>query len=317
MHTLADPPLWSANTIIATVMRAARGLGLALPAMRKIFGHMNADKEKAKVFRGYEPAEHDVFVATFPKSGTNWMMQMTTQIAWRGEAEFEHIHQLAAWPEAHFWGITPLRDPGPWQQSAAGRRAIKTAMEADFVPYSEHATYISVIRDPKDVFVSGYHFIFGIFNLFDDISLDQWLDLFMTPDFPAGQWAVHTAGFWAWRDRPNVRVLCFPEIKEDLPGTVDLVAEAMKVSLTTAERARVIERCSFSYMKHNERRFAPPQMLFTPKRATMVRAGKVGGSGDLLDRQQQARIDQHIMSELQRLGSDFPYAEKFDVITAD
>ena len=88
MHTLADPPLWSANTIIATVMRAARGLGLALPAMRKIFGHMNADDAKAKVFRGYEPTEHDVFVATFPKSGTNWLMQMTTQIAWRGEAEF-------------------------------------------------------------------------------------------------------------------------------------------------------------------------------------------------------------------------------------
>lgn len=317
MRTFATPPLLSGNTIVATVMRTARALGLGLPAIRKIFGHLNADEQKAKVFRGYEPAEHDVFVATFPKSGTNWMMQMVTQIAWRGEAEFEHIHQLAAWPEAKFWGIVPLRDPGPWERSPGGRRAIKTAMDAAFVPYAEDATYISVIRDPKDVFVSGYLFLFRVFNLFDDISLEQWLDLFLSPDYPSGSWPDHTASYWAWRDRPNVLVLCFPDIKKDLPGTVDQVADMMKVSLSESERARVIERCSFDHMKTKESCFAPPQMLFTPKRATMVRAGKVGGSGEVIDREQQARIDSFCMSELKRLGCDFPYADKFDVVTVD
>ena len=316
MSTFTDPPLLSPNTMAATVMRVARGLGLALPAIRTIIGHANSEPRKAKVFAGYEPTEHDVFVATFSKSGTNWAMQMVSQIAWRGEAEFEHIHELVAWPEAHFAGIVPLRDPGPWQRAPTGKRGIKTAMDAPFVPYREHATYVTVVRDPKDVFVSAYHFLFAVFDLFEAITVEEWLELFLSPRFPAGSWAQHTASYWAWRERPNVCVLLFDDMKRDLPGTVRRVADTMKVALRDAELERVVQRCSFEHMKAHEPQFAPPRMLFTRGRATMVRSGKVNGSGELLTREQQARIDRHFMAELQQLGSDFPYAERFAAVEA-
>lgn len=313
MSTFTDPPLLSPNTVAATVMRVARALGLALPAIRTIIGHANSPERKAKVFAGYEPTARDVFVATFSKSGTNWAMQMATQIAWRGRAEFEHIHELVAWPEAHFAGIVPLHDRGPSERCPTGKRAIKTVVDAPYLPYREQATYLTVIRDPKDVFVSAYHFLFGVFDLFEAITVEQWLELFLSPQFPAGSWAQHTASYWTWRDRPNVRVLLFPEMKKDLPGCVDRVAEAMKVTLTSEEQQRVVQRCSFEHMRANEPRFAPPRMRFTRGRATMVRAGKVGGSAELLTPQQQAAIDRHFQAELARLGSDFPYAQVFDV----
>ncbi len=314
MATFRDPPLLSPNTIAAAVMRAARGLGLALPAIRTLIGHANSDARKARVFARYVPTAHDVFVTTYSKSGTNWAMQMAVQIAWRGEAEFEHIHDLVAWPEAHFAGIAPLHDPGPRERCPTGKRAIKTAMDAAFVPYQEDATYLTVLRDPKDVFVSAYHFIFNVFDLFDDVTLEEWLALFLSPQFPAGSWAKHTASYWAWRDRPNVAVLLFSELKRDLEGTVRRVSQTMRVPLSDAEVARVAERCSFEHMKHDEARFAPPRMLFTRQRATMVRAGKVGGSGELLTREQQAAIDRHFRRELAELGSDFPYDEVFEVV---
>jgi hypothetical protein len=94
------------------------------------------------------------------------------------------------------------------------------------------------------------------------------------------------------------------------------VAAAMRVSLSEAEVARVAELCSFEHMKRNEPRFAPPRMLFTRQRGTMVRTGKVGGSGELLGPEQQAAIDRYFQAELQRLGSDFPYAEQFEVARA-
>jgi hypothetical protein len=316
MSRFVEPPLLSPNTIVAAVMRTARALGLALPAIRRIIGHANSDVRKAKVFAGYEPTEHDVFIATFPKSGTNWAMQMAVQIAWRGEAKLEHIHELVAWPEAAFTGIVPLRDPGPRERCPTGKRAIKTAIDAAFVPYREAATYVTVLRDPKDVFVSAYHFLFGVFDLHDDVTLDEWLALFLTPDFPGGSWARHTASWWALRERPNVRVLAFTDLKRDLPGAVRSVAAAMRVELTDAEVARVAARCSFEHMQQHESQFAPPRMRFTRGQGTMVRAGRVGGFRELLSRSQQAAIDRHFQAELASLGSDFPYAEMFEVVEA-
>ncbi len=45
------------------------------------------------------PAEHDVLICSYFKSGTNWTMQIAVQVAYRGRAEFEHIHELVPWPE--------------------------------------------------------------------------------------------------------------------------------------------------------------------------------------------------------------------------
>ena len=33
------------------------------------------------------------------QSGTNWLMQITYQIATRGEGDFEHIHEVVPWIE--------------------------------------------------------------------------------------------------------------------------------------------------------------------------------------------------------------------------
>nr|VFK64148.1 MAG: hypothetical protein BECKTUN1418D_GA0071000_12465 [Candidatus Kentron sp. TUN] len=87
----------------------------------------------------------------------------------------------------------------------------------------------------------------------------------------------------------------------------------MKVQLSGTQLDKVQARCSHSYMKAHEDQFGPPLLPFVPqkKRATMIRAGKSGNSGELLTSAQQDRIDQHMLAELKRLGSDFPYTEKF------
>src|SRR5690348_5981108 len=56
--------------------------------------------KKANPFAGYTPGPQDVFIATYAKSGTNWMMQIVTQLAWHGRAEFDHIHCLVPWPDS-------------------------------------------------------------------------------------------------------------------------------------------------------------------------------------------------------------------------
>ncbi len=118
---------------------------------------------KQNAFQNYAPTAHDVFVMTYAKSGTNWMMQIAHQLLFHGKGEFDHIHCVVPWPDSRLFGpmskyAIPEDDPSVWIASPEQKRVIKTHYNWELLPYSEEARYIAVIRDPKDVFVSNYHF---------------------------------------------------------------------------------------------------------------------------------------------------------------
>jgi Sulfotransferase domain len=173
--------------------------------MRRSGRSQGKPKKLRKVFADYVPGKHDVFVSTFSKSGTNWMMQIAHQVAFRGRGEFAHIHDAVSWPDLggrQARMSIALRSDVIQNLSPTGLRVIKTHLAAGYVPYSAEATYLVVIRDPKELFVSSYHFIGSVAGPLMP-TLDVWLDLFLTKDFPmnfGNTWAEHTASYWAnWR----------------------------------------------------------------------------------------------------------------------
>jgi hypothetical protein len=264
-------------------------------------------------FPSYEPTEHDVFVCAYFKSGTNWTMQIATQIAYRGAAEFGHIHDLVPWPEiparAHF--ALPLEDDRPRASCPTGLRVIKTHLLLGPVPYSPAARYICVVRDPKDVFVSSYHFMKAVGLGRAMPSVAAWLDIFLSPDIALGSWAAHLQSYWSVRDRANVLFLTYEQMRADLPGAVDKISKLMGVELAATERAAVIERASFDYMKKNGDKFDPSGAPWASTRGSMIRRGEHGASGELISAADQRRIDDYWRAELSKLGSDFPYDEAF------
>lgn len=279
----------------------------------------NSQKRKLdRKFGSYVPNARDVVIAVYAKSGTNWMMQIVQQLLYSGKAEFDHIHSVVAWPETkndpalrHY--AIPLEDETPWRSSPQGKRAIKTHLNWEHIPYSVEAWYISVIRDPKDVFVSNYFFLRNMLPL---PSVAAWFRFFCSDEFYIfGSWAHSTAGYWAQRRRPNVLVLSFKEMKRDLEGTVRRVAEFLDVRLGADELALVCEKASFEYMQTVDEKFEVWNIIPWHSKTTMMRKGKQGGSSELLSKDQQRQMDNYFIGELKRLGSDFPYAEFCDVIS--
>lgn len=294
-----------------------RKLGFGLTILNITTKVIRGSKGGENAFRSYTPTSKDIFVSTFAKSGTNWIMQIAHQSIFHGGGRFENIHDVVSWPDMSGGIIKsiPLNGELGQQASPEHKRVIKTHLSADNVPYDIHAHYLTVLRDPKEVFVSSYYFGLGCYGpLMPD--LDSWFDLFFTRDFPmnfGSTWAEHTASYWTLRAQPNVLILFFKDMIEDLDGSVRKIIEFLGVSLTPAELSDVIEKSSFSYMSKIDHKFLhmPKENMPWKSNLKIIRAGKQGNSKELLSPEQQIQIDNHYMNELKTLSSEFPYEKHF------
>jgi hypothetical protein len=264
-------------------------------------------------FGDYQPTRQDVLACVYFKSGTNWLLQILLQITHRGHAEFDHVHDIVPWPDAHDpkYAI-PLSDITACAKSPTGLRVIKTHRMQSEVPYSPDARYICVVRDPKDVFVSSYHFVRSIAMGPMMPSVENWLAYFFKKGFPFCPWADHVSGFWQIRNRPNVLFLTYEEMKQDLPGAVRRIADLLQIDLTADELNAVVRQSGFNHMKTIEHKFSTGMLApWSRIEGSMVRRGERSGSSELLTPAQQRRIDDHWRAELKRLNCDFPYDEAF------
>jgi hypothetical protein len=99
-------------------------------------------------------------------------------------------------------------------------------------------------------------------------------------------------------------------MKKDLRGTVRTVADFMGVRAGDDVIERVYQKSTFDYMKQIDDKFRAWDLIpWTSTAAPMMRKGSTADSSELLTPEQQRRIDAHFISELRRLGSDFPYDE--------
>src|SRR5262245_12772050 len=105
------------------VIMVLEKLGLTVRIIQRMTAQAPRRIVTKNPFKNYTPTGHDVFVATYVKSGTNWMMQIAHQLVNHGRGKFEHIHCVVPWPDTKMMGggmrgyAVPIEDDSIWKAS--------------------------------------------------------------------------------------------------------------------------------------------------------------------------------------------------------
>jgi len=199
----------------------------------------------------FRPRPDDIFICSYPKSGTTLLQMILFQLTTDGDVErIPHILAVSPWFEAEPW--LDLRD---YLAAFPSPRILKSHLHRRGLPRAGKLIY--VVRDVRDVALSAYHHSALVSGR--EIQLDPFMDQFLRghPMFGGGTWASHVRSWWPHRNDPNVLFLRYDEMLADLAGTVRRVAAFCGLPVPEAEMPRILERCGIAYMKAHGDKFDP------------------------------------------------------------
>ena len=200
----------------------------------------------------FEPRPSDIYVATYPRSGTTWMQFILYLLTSDRSMAFEHLSQVSPWFERSLaLGTRRATD----FESLPEPRVFKTHLTPEWLPSIGRAIYVE--RDGLDVALSYYHLYRS--HLGYRGTLDEFFDRFMQGDLQYRSWFDHTERWRAHAQQHPDEVMClrYERMVEDLSDVVARAARFIGRPTADAERAEVAAMASFDFMRAHHNRFDP------------------------------------------------------------
>ncbi|XP_075815082.1 sulfotransferase 2A1-like [Microtus pennsylvanicus] len=194
--------------------------------------------------------DEDTIILTYPKSGTNWLIEIVCLIQTKGNPKW--IQSVPIW-ERSPWVETQIGNPILINQE--GPRLISSHLPFHLFPksfFSSKAKMIYVIRNPRDVLVSGYFFFHKTNLVKNPGSLLEYFEWFLKGNVIFGSWFEHTRAWLSMRERDNFLLLSYEDLKQDTRGTIEKICDFLGKKLEKDELDLVLKYSSFQVMKENK-----------------------------------------------------------------
>jgi hypothetical protein len=270
----------------------------------KVGADWNIDLFRSALY--YKARPDDIFLVTFPKSGTTWMEVILYGLLNNGEAFDKNM--------ANYFARTPFLDFVGAQGIDNMQRpcVIKTHLPFDRVPYHEKAKYICVIRNIKDVCVSYYNFVVNMpGNNFENTPFEVFFESFVAGEVRYNGYFDHLRSVWKHKDDDNVFLTSYEHMKYNIRNVIRQVAGFINIELTDDVLEKIVLYSSFDYMKdHFSEAYTNQTLISLADESSnvplpsnrqnlkkldsriLVRKGEVGGWRSSLTEKQSQYIDQ-------------------------
>jgi Sulfotransferase domain len=226
----------------------------------------------------------DILLASYPKSGNTWTRFLIANLVFPDqEVGFGNLHQFVLDPD-----VSTKRD----FDRAPQPRIVKT--HGSFDPRYRRVIY--VVRDPRDVALSQYHYLRKLRRIDDDFPMPEFIEKFLTGElkrFP-GSWGENAGSWLATRaHHPGFLLLRYEDLLSDTPRELARVAAFAGLPATQETLARAVNRSSADKMRENEKKQGERSTLIKGSRSdiSFVRSAKSGGWRSGLPEPLVARIE--------------------------
>ena len=232
-------------------------------------------------WEGFNFRDGDIVISTAPKCGTTWTQTICALLVF-GTPHFPApVDMLSPWLDQT---LRPLDEVRRDLDGQTHRRFIKTHTPLDGLPWDDRVVYITVGRDPRDVALSWDNHLLNmdIAAIIDlrgkavgnddlpelmadfkppppDVEARFWTWVETTDDPMGGlQGTVHhLKTFWDVREKPNVIMLHYSDLKADLAGEMAGLAE--RLGLDVDVTPELVKAATFDEMKKHANEVGPNQ----------------------------------------------------------
>lgn len=228
---------------------------------------------------GFEGRAGDIYVCTCYKSGTTWTQMIAALLVFQTTDLPAPLNELSPWVDLVTDSAEAMHARLAEQSH---RRILKTHTPLDGLRWHADARYLYVARDPRDVFVSMMNHqantdvtveralaaemgqaqtVTDMLAETEEERLKDWLSkgFFEWERDGYPYWSVlgHGETFWQHRDRSNILLLHYTQMKDDLGGQMRRIAEFLGIEVDEEIFPKLVEAASFASMKKKADALAP------------------------------------------------------------
>jgi aryl sulfotransferase len=270
--------------------------------------YLSADEDSSR-WAGFPFRAGDIVISARSKSGTTWMQMICALLIFQSDRFPWPLPRLSPWLDRT---TVPLNEVMAQLEAQPHRRVIKTHTPLDGIPVDDRATYVVVGRHPLDLAVSLHHQADNI----DRRRLRQltgapeptepdparpdlhaWLLNWVTSDEPPTEQMdglrgvlSHITDAWRRRHEPNIVLVHYDDLIEDLDGQMRRLAALLSISVPREHWQELTQAATFSSMKARVDELAPNADGVLKDNRAFFRRGSSGAGAEALN---EAELDSY------------------------
>jgi hypothetical protein len=245
---------------------------------------------KRKFYASLRPS--DVFFVTYPKSGTTWLSFMVANVIKRNPDEELNLRDQSRYIPDINLKYEQYQSLSQYDSNPDPRFF---RLHAPYDPALPKVVY--VLRDPRDVMVSFWHY-----KKMTNLNFTKTLKEFVLdgPEWPCS-WDQHVAD-WLFEHKHTQLVLVkYEDLHKEAPRVLKMVLDFAGVPYEPADIQKAIEASRFEKMRMAEDKFGIHTPPANPNER-FVRRGKVGTWRDEVDMETLNALEQRFSAVMRKVG---------------